>query len=271
MQFECLTDSTSEVGILAEIPYQMELPQDFVEEHMASLLTGRSTICIPGGRAIRLPNSTMADQVIVPQGAEIQMVFRGELPMESIEPVTGNRSVLVVRVSGTSESPGESVERLAGAVFGLGNEPLRNSMRAQFGRCSFSKLDFTPASGFPELYNGVVDIQLDYSVRGRNTFRVLNDAATSVAVALGVNSLASTFDHVMFCIARGTINVQEEEDWLAFADLRGWRSTFNSDRCDSLSFLMHEIGHNLDLVHSSHDIFEGDYGDTTGMVSPLLC
>lgn len=262
-----MTDANDEVGIIAEIPYQIELPQDFVDEHVTALQTGQATVCVPGGRAIRFPNSALPDQVIIPEGADLQLFLSGQLPGEGEPLGLGTRTLLVVRVSGTSQSPVESIEELAGAVFGLGSQPLINSMRAQFERCSFSQLDLTPASGFPELYNGVVDLQLPYNLQGRSVFRVMSDAVESVAETLGIDSLGKSFDHVMFCIAKGTTYGRANSEWSAFAPVKGWRSALNSNRCNSLSFMMHEIGHNLGLVHSSGDIFNDEYGDTSGMVS----
>ena len=263
IDFHCVTTANGEVGALADVPYQIDLPQDFVEEHMIDLQSGLATVCIPGGRAVRFPNSTTPDQVVIPDGANLQVFLSGETPRER----SGNRTVLVVRVSGTAESPEESVERLRGAVFGLGSQPLVNSMRAQFGRCSFSKIDFIPATGFDQFHDGVVNVLMKYSLRNRDAFQVLNDATRSVFELLQIDSLQDNFDHVFFCIARGTKYGQRGSDWLAFGEVAGWRSVFNSEWCGSLTTTMHEVGHNLGLVHSASDIFGEPYGDTTGVVS----
>lgn len=270
-QFDCLTDANEEVGILAEIPYRVDLPLDFVEEHMGTLQRGLSTVCIPGGRAIRFPNSTFPDQIVIPDGAELRLIPGLVDPGDGNGLGFGNRTVLVVRVSGTAESLLETVAQMEGSVFGLGGQPLINSVRAQFGRCSFSKMDFVPATGFDQFFfNGVVNIQLPYSLRGRNVLRVLGDAMAAVGELLQIDSLEGSFNHLIFCFARGT-TLSRSPDWLAFATLRGYTSAFNSGRCDSLTALMHEIGHNLGLVHSAADIFEDEYGDTTGVVSCLVC
>ena len=263
IDFHCLTNANGEVGILADIPYQIDLPEDFVEEHMMELQSGLSTVCIPGGRAIRFPNSAIPDQVVIPEGADLRLFLGVEEPSER----SGNRTVLVVRVSGTTESPEESEERMKGAVFGVGSQQLANSMRAQFRRCSFSKIDFIPASGFDQFHDGVVSVLMDYSLQNRDTFQVLNGAMRSVSELLQIDSLRRSFDHVIFCIARGTVYGRRGTEWLAFADVAGWLSVFNSERCASLTALMHEIGHNLGLMHSAADIFDGGYGDTSGVVS----
>lgn len=271
IQFDCFPRDNGEVGILTEIPYRVDLPEDFVELHMTKLLTGLSTVCIRGGRAIRIPNSTVPDQIVIPTGAVIEVLPGADDPGEGGGGLgLGNRTVLVVRVSGTAESPVETVERMEGAVFGLGRQAVTNSMRAQFKRCSFSKIDFAPPLGFAAFDNGVVNIQLNYRLRGRDVLTVMRDATQAVAELLGVDSLKSNFDHVIFCVGRGTTNGGLGQEWLAFAPVRGWRSVFNSDRCDKLSYLMHEMGHNLGLLHSAADIIGSSYGDTTGTVSFLL-
>ena len=269
IQFDCFARDNGETGISTEIPYQVHLPGDFVEQHLTQLLSGRSAVCIPGGRAIRIPNSTLPDQVVIPIGANISFHSPGvEDPGEGLPGLgLGNRTVVVVRVHGTVESPIETVERMEGAVFGLGGQPATNSLRAQFRRCSFSKIDFAPASGYAAFDNGVVNVQLNYRLRGMDVFTVMRDATRSLAELLGVDSLRRNFDHVVFCFGRGTINGRDGAGWFAFAPVNGWRSVFNSGRCDRLSYLMHEIGHNLGLVHSAADIFGNDYGDTTGTVS----
>ena len=249
-----------------EIPYSIDIPEDFLSDNLSQLLSG-ATICIEGGEAVRSINGTGYDVIVIPEGAEISLKLDGREGLELN--LTSPRSVLVVRVLGASgsEQPIESSNRLAAAVFGLGNEALNfsNSMRAQYNRCSFGKLDFEPANppGIPQVSDGVMDIQLDFSFRGRD---VTQDRAIYQRVLmdqLDVDSLTTKFDHIMFCVAPGTTFLRR--GWTAFAPA----STFSyynsmSFRCDKLSALMHEIGHNLGLDHSG---MPGDeYADITGIV-----
>ena len=266
--FECLLKSDGEAsGISSEIPFQIDLPREFVDEHATELQSGLSTVCVRGGTI----DSTVPGQVVIPEGADLEL-FPGAKETDEDEDEGlgfGNRTVLVVRVLGTGESPVETLEELQGAVFGLGRQPLSNSMRAQFGRCSFSKIEFIPASGFEQFDNGVLNIPLGYRLQGRGALGVMVDATDAVKAILGVEFLRGSFDHIIFCMARGT-TYGGRSDWTAFATLNGWRSVFNSGQCDSLSYLMHEIGHNLGLVHSADDFIGNSYGDTTGMVSLSL-
>ena len=265
IDFHCLPTDDRALGILAETPFQIELSPDFVEEHTVTLQTSLATVCVPGGRAIRFANSVLPDQIVIPRGADIRLVPGLADPGEGDGPAFPSRNLLVVRVSGTTESPSETFDQLVGAVFGRGTEALGNSMRAQFARCSFSKIDLTtPPNRAAE---GVVSIQLKYRLQGRNVLRVMSDAMQEVAGLLEMDSLENNFRHVIFCIARGTTYTGRGTEWLAFASLKGFTSAINSDRCDSLSTLMHVVGHNLGLTRSSIDVVGDLLGDKTGMVS----
>ena len=179
---------------------------------------------------------------------------------------TSPRSVLVVRILGDNgaEQPVETTASLAGAIFGMGNETFLNSMRAQFNRCSFGKLDFVPADGHSLISNGVMDVALSYSLEGRDLIFERPLYRQETAALLGVSSLRTTFDHVMFCVAAGSSN--GNRTWTASTTLHHYDSYFNSEfeRCDKLSALMLAMGHNLGLYSSG--VLDNPYGDTTGVV-----
>ena len=218
------------------------------------------------------PSSTMTFPTSSPSTLR-PTILPTSTPTSTIHPTaaapSSPRSVLVVRILGDSgaEEPVETKARLAGAVFGMGNETLSNSMLAQFNRCSFGQLDFIPADGHPLISNGVMDVALSFTLEGRNvdTDRYLFHEET--AALLGVNSLETAFDHVMFCVAAGTVFSfgSRSREWTALG-LRETYSYFNSKflRCDKLSALMHEMGHNLGLHHSGER--DSQFGDTTGVV-----
>ena len=181
---------------------------------------------------------------------------------------TSPRSVLVVRILGDNgaEQPVETTASLAGAIFGMGNETFLNSMRAQFNRCSFGKLDFVPADGHSLISNGVLDVALNLSLEGRDIYRDRSSYHRETAALLGVSSLGlgNTFDHVMFCVAAGTVS-SVASFWTSFSAGETY-SYFNSKflGCERLSALMLAMGHNLGLVNSG--VGDNQYGDTTGTV-----
>ena len=137
-------------------------------------------------------------------------------------------------------------------------------MRAQFNRCSFGQIDFVPATGYAPVFNGVMDVRVGYSLQGRNIHPHRAEIRAEAARLLGVTSLDTEFDHVMFCVAPGT-NTGGLGSWTSFATRPGYESYFSSGSCDKLSGLMRQMGHNIDLVGSS-TLGERN-GDTSGMVS----
>lgn len=253
----------------AGIPFEIKLPDEFVSAHFNELHSGTSHICIPGGEAIRSFNGTSRDVIIFPEDSHITVTLGGSIdPDEELGLGLGLGSpkrVLVIRVLGDSgaEEPTETQDILAGAVFGIGNQPFTNSMKAQLERCSFGHMEIVPASGYPQISNGVVEVSLSESMKGQNMNSLrsgLLQRATQDAI--GVDSLESVADHLMFCMASGT-HLQGRE-WSAFATVRGSVTFFQSGRCDKLSALVHEFAHNLGLIHSSE--LNSQYGDTTGAV-----
>ena len=262
----CATDASEESDGRGDMTYQIDLPEDFLSANMDEIMTGTAQICIPGGQAVRPVNGETDSMIIIPPGADIQMVgatlSRRQLQASGF----GARKTLVVRVIGTDGGPDQSRDRLAGAVFGIGPEPLENSMRGQFQRCSFGQIDFLPATGFPQIVNGIMDVNVGFSINGKDISQIEDDIVEKTEDALGLYALSTEFDHVLFCIPPGSN--KRGDSWLAHASRPGWRSVYNSEWCDRLTALMHEIGHNLGLRHSGEG--SAGYGDETGMVSRVI-
>ena len=271
-QFDCEAqnpsrDDDDEVDTFADYLYSIDLPEEFILRHFADLISGFATICIPGGRAVR---SAYGAEILIPANATIEVVLGGgeDVEHEHVPGLNLTPSVLVVRILGDNgaEQPLESRDRLAGAIFGIGNEPFSNSMRTQYSRCSNGLLNFVPADGHPLISNGVMDVKLNFSLQTRDIYKLRPVLREETARLLGVRQLNATVDHVMFCVAPGTKPVS----WSAFSHLGPYDSYFNSQhrRCDKLSALMHEMGHNYWLHHSGHPhARKPQYGDRTGVVS----
>lgn len=268
--FQCVTDADEEDDGLGDMSYNIDFPADFLLAHESELLSGMAYIRIPGGQAIRSVNGETDSTVIIPEGAEIQIVEEGmrerrgrNLQAPGVGSM-GPRIALVVRVTGGSDEPDQSKDYLAGAVFGVGSQPRSNSMRAQYGRCSINQIDFVPASGSSLITNGVMDITLPYSISGKDVLQIEEDFIEATEIALGLTSLSANFGHVLFCLPPGT-NKSGSTSWSGYASRPGWKSVFNSKWCDKLQMLMHEIGHNLGMRHSN-DSSNNQYGDGTGVV-----
>ena len=67
-------------------------------------------------------------------------------------------------------------------------------------------------------------------------------------------SLSSQFDHVLFCFPPGTAG-----SWIAYGYYNSYLTIYNDDWCNSPSTQMHEVGHNLNFMHSGDSFNE--YGD----------
>lgn len=262
--FECLTNIEDDEQD-PDFHYSIDLPEDFVVEHLRELLPGYATVCVPGGTLVRSVNRTDLDVVHIPEISDIRLIQTGQTlnpDTELLLSVTSPRRVLVVRVLGDSgaEAPNESQDSLAGAIFGIRNQALSNSMRAQYNSCSFGQLDLEPSNSHSLISNGVLDVTLDFKLARKHIVSIDKAARREVRRLLGLPRLNERFEHVMFCVPP-----QVDGSWTARADIGGYRSYFRSGRCDKLSALMHEIGHNLGLTHSGQRGEE--YGDTTGVVS----
>ena len=262
----CTTEASEESDGRGDMTYQIDLPEDFLSANMDEIMTGTAQICIPGGQAVRSVNGETDSMIIIPPGADIQMVGVSLFRRQLLSRGYGARKTLVVRAVGTDGGPDESRDLLAGAVFGIGPEPLENSMRAQFQRCSFGQIDFLPATGFPQIVNGIMDVNVGYRMNGKDISQMQDDIVEKTEDALGLNALSTEFDHVLFCIPPGVH--KKGDSWLAYASRPGWKSFYLSKYCGGLSVLMHEIGHNIGLRHSGEG--SKDYGDETGYVSRVV-
>jgi hypothetical protein len=116
--------------------------------------------------------------------------------------------------------------------------------------CSFGKLKVVS--------NGGMDVTLDRPLLTYNDkYEFVAEAQAKVEAALGypMDRLA---DHIVYCQPRDFL-----PNWIAVGIQNGNRINIHGTRCLSLSLLMHEWGHNLNLLHSG--TANGDeYGDMTG-------
>ena len=228
-------------------------------------------MCIPGGTFGEVREGPGGRSIVIPKDSEIIMADRSKSDryrhkqLQQAVSTVDLRRTLVVRLIGANgnEQPGVTAHQLMGAVFGLGPEPLENSMREQFQRCSFNQIDFVPAGNYPGVENGVVEITVPYSVKGVEVHHTDVDVVSRIERQLNVRNLHSNFEHVLYIFPAGAISGGKSK-WYAFATAFGWQSWYNSGAVRELVVLMHEIGHNLGLGHSNED---REYGDETGMVS----
>jgi hypothetical protein len=160
--------------------------------------------------------------------------------------VATKMSVMVVRVvTRDGVGPDFSLEEIRARLFGS------SGFKAQYSECSFGQLEFQDAGGME------VRLPREMSYYTQPSLLV-EDAEKAILDVYKVtpNQLA---DKVMFCQPPGS------GSWIARAGVNHWQSQFNNEWCMSLSVTMHEVGHNLGLLHSSdRDDPSTPYTDTSG-------
>jgi hypothetical protein len=177
--------------------------------------------------------------------------------------VTGERTILVVRVIANNRATSARERALARLVF---DDSV--NVATQYTACSHGKLNFTKPDnrsltgnnngGETGIRRGVTTVRVNmYTSRGHEAMR--NAITAALNENFGVSSPNALADHVMYCLPADTM------DGIAYAFIGSWMSVYSDTWCGSLSGQMHEIGHNLNLAHSN----EGGitYRDQTGMVS----
>jgi len=274
--YRCLTDKMQEGRQESEMSYSINFPSTFVSAYKFKLDSGVSTICIISGSAIRTEFGK-PDYILIPSNADIHFVASRENRRRQLVQTTGNRTVLIVRVTAPGSAQSNTRASLANAAFGSGGQ--QNSFAAQYSACSARKLQFVAASGFESMItNGVIDLALPAPVNGIYTSSLANDMISSIKNTLGVTNLGNTFSNIMFCMPIGTISrANNSTNWVSSTTILGQYSYYNQNFCTSLSAKIHEIGHNLGLQHSSEDVYE--YGDQSCMMgssysgtgSPVMC
>jgi len=171
----------------------------------------------------------------------------------------GTRRVMIVRVSTLDSQPENTLSEIIDGLFV--NKP---NFQSQYQACSFGQLNWELAEA--------VDLTLNRPISNFTSgSAVVQAAVNKILKRKNTNNILSLADNFMFCVAPGT------PGWIAVAGVNYWRSAYQSGWCLSLSATMHEMGHNLGLIHSGAGMnFYGDesgymgYGDSR-LGYPLKC
>jgi hypothetical protein len=157
---------------------------------------------------------------------------------------TGVRTVLVIRIVARDSQTTATEAQLADDVFGADGDDL--NLKTGYDQCSYGQLQFEPLRTNAKVgSDGVYTVFIpNTTVKGVAVSVIANAAMDQVTNDLGAppNFLA---DHVMFCIPPGTagdLPPGMTGDWVAYANVNGWRSVYNDERCQHPNVQMHEIG-----------------------------
>jgi hypothetical protein len=179
---------------------------------------------------------------------------------------TGDLKTLVIRVVDKDGKAASTPEKLDDDIF---KDDV--SLKTQFSKCSHNNVNIVPAEkdGFSATvgteYNGIINVEIDTKASQTNSYNMVNTAVALAESDLGGN-LNDNFDLVMICQPPGTYKGSSDNTgWLAYAWIDYHISVYNDYWCNSVSAQMHEVGHNLGLLHSGK---KGgvEYADTSGMM-----
>ena len=192
---------------------------------------------------------------------EIIIEDLGEQRFRRLDAVTGTRSMVIFRVTTNDGPPAYSAASLADSFFGIDGNP--NNMKSRYAACSMNKLTFNPGTG-NDFDNGVHDLSISNTSAGTNVHDLVRSITKAVIAKFG-SSLERTYNHVVYVLPHGTTTRGVGTDrWTAFAYINSYLSVYNDEAVMSISNQVHETGHNLGLMHSSH---AGEaYGDQSGFM-----
>jgi hypothetical protein len=236
-------------GIISDYSFSVDLPPDFVEQNKQDLVAGKLFASIPGGQIVD-------DKLIYPLNSPITLSSAPdsfEARRRRLSNAIGTKSLLVLRISANDASPVYTASQYYSYIFDSSQPDTAPTLVTQYSRVSFGKLQFVPTQ------YAVMEVPVNMNANGASTTTIINTAIAYVSSKYGVASMTQLADHILFCIPPGTGN------WAGSSSVNSWRMVMNNDWCGDLSALMHEMGHNLGLLHSNQNNIE--YMDFTSYMS----
>lgn len=190
----------------------------------------------------------------------------------------GTLETLVVRVvDNTDKAADDNAYSMYQNIF---DDPL--NAKSQFEACSYNKVKITPTHRFStkvgdNIAQGVLEVHIGLDASKSTVELIEAEAQAATGKAMGMEDFEKNFDLVMYCQPHGS-TVDGTAGWLAYAFLNDRQTFYNGHWCQSASAQMHEIGHNLGLMHSGvHGVNE--YADKSGFMgyarnqddTPFMC
>eukprot|EP00980_Cylindrotheca_fusiformis_P025019 scaffold12924_cov107-Cylindrotheca_fusiformis.AAC.1 len=229
------------------------------------LFSGETLLDIP--LTTKVDRATQTLQMTEPP----KLMFSDFGTRRNLAQTEGRRTVLAVRIMASNSAMSVDEGTLANSIFGGNGDKV--NLRSQYLACSHNKLEFVPQSNrnglTTNIRNGVVTIRVNLPKEAGHS-RMVNAVSDEIYRQFRV-TVGGIADHVMYCLPKGTF------DGVGYAVMNRGLSVYNDDLCTSVSSQMHEVGHNLNLGHSSQG--NEKYGDQSGMMgysyraseSPKMC
>jgi hypothetical protein len=235
--------------MVSDYSYRIDLPAEFVEQNNDAMMSGKLFANIPGGQVVDR-------KVVYPDTAKITVTAPPksfETRHRRLQATSGSQNILVLRISTNDSTNTFSASQLYSYIFNTSDPINAPTLASQYYRLSFGKLSFEPA------LDGVIEVPVNMNANGASSDTIRDAAIAYVLSTFGVSSVTQLADHVIFCIPPGT------GSWDGSSPVVSWRMVLNDQWCGYMSGLMHEMGHNLGLLHSNQNNVE--YMDFTSYMS----
>lgn len=193
----------------------VELPHTALEEYNTIIQTGTAEFCIPN-------RYRQGESLVVPDNVRLELIQRRRLASHK-DFTTGTKRVLAVRITSSfGEEPDETAEDIGRAVFGTDwdasalTQPS-SSVVDQYRKVSHGQLHLMAAVG-ENIYNGVIEVQLNVTVAGQEVQQGLTaEILAATQRALGAD-LSEVAEHFIFCIPSLSL-LSGKDTWTAFTYL----------------------------------------------------
>jgi len=274
MEFVCLPDDSGclEIGLDCESydgrSYSVVgAPEEWISHKIGegTLVSGESVLFAPSdlyagdAQSIVIPDADTLDS--------LQIRTRTGRRVTGLAAVTGNISLLIVRVVATDSVPSYSADVLSDKFFGTGGDAV--TLHSQMSDCSYGQLNVMPPTGPHIVSPGVVEVDIGIPMEGNsdeNTLTtVINAAVAKIFEDWGVD-VRSEYDKVAFVIKGCKPN---KCPWGAYAAVNGWYAVFKGQYATMSTIQMHIFGRLLGLNKSGgiNKVAHNDY--TCSMGVPL--
>jgi hypothetical protein len=226
----------------------LSLPQDIASVYVAQLEQGTLLVTISDATLNMTEITTTATSkfTVVQQAPN----YSRDLQCESdFTRTTGEMTVAVIRIS-TRDSRSTISDADIDAMF----DKTGINFVTQYDLCSFGKLIFKKAD------RPTIDVTIDEPIANfqSDPTKLVGAAQLAVLKQLNIESMPLVADKVIICVPPGT------GTWIASGGVNHWRTQFNDRWCTSLTANMHELGHNMGLLHANEG--RKEYGDATGIM-----
>ncbi|CAJ1949103.1 unnamed protein product [Cylindrotheca closterium] len=228
----------------------------WVEKHMLTgeLFSGETILEIPANTILNTDTQTLE----MDEPPSLHLQDQGRRRLRQLAKTQGDKTVLAVRVVASNSDTTHNAEEISHAIFGGPNDHV--NLKSQVHACSHGKLNFERRPDLDgvdtNIRNGVVTIKVIMTVEVGHS-KIVNAVSQEILRQFDKTHM-DIADHVMYCLPIGAM------DGVAYAIMNRGLSVYNDKFCTSVSAQMHEIGHNLNLGHSSERTEK--YGDQSGMM-----